>query len=223
MTNPMSGPATYQGQVCDSISIVCVLCKSKENTFAVGYRHEINLTFGSKFGHMKKFTIEFTWAVIFTLASLLWTVLEKSLGFHDARIGSQMIFSWLFGIPAIAVYFFALKDKRNNYYNRVASWRQLFLSGVIMSVFVALISPLAQYISNHVVSPDYIKNAIRYFVDVRKMSVENAQVFFSFRSLVLQSISNGISIGVLLSAILALVLKTAPPQPETPPSKTKKK
>lgn len=223
MTSPMSGPATYHGQVCDKISIVRVLRKSKENTAAGNYRHEINLTFGSKFGHMKKFTIEFTWAVIFTLASLLWTVLEKSLGFHDARIGSQMIFSWLFGIPAVVIYFFALKDKRNNFFNGVANWRQLFLSGVIVSVFVALMSPLAQYISNHVVSPDYIKNAIRYFVDVRKMSEENARVFFSPRSLILQSISNGISVGVLLSSVLALVLKTAPPQPETPPSKTKKK
>jgi hypothetical protein len=176
---------------------------------------------------MKKFTIEFTWAVIYTLASLLWTVFEKSLGFHDKYIGSQMIFVWLFGIPALAIYFFAIKDKRNNFYNRRASWQQLFLSGVVMSVFVALMSPIAQYISVKVISPDWVKNNIDYYINVKKMSAENAEMFFSSRSMLLQAISNGISVGVIISAIVALLLKTkqaeSQPQPVQPKTKKKKK
>ena len=174
---------------------------------------------------MKKFTIEFTWAVIYTLASLLWTVLEKSLGFHDKHIGSQMIFVWLFGLPAFAIYFFALKDKQNNYYNRKANWQQLFLSGLTLSVFVALMSPIAQYISFNVISPDWIKNSINYYIEVRKMSAENAKMLFSFNGLILQAISNGISIGVIISAIVALLLRTKTNLPEPQPlqQQTKKK
>lgn len=176
---------------------------------------------------MKKFTIEFTWAVIYTLASLLWTVLEKSLGFHDEYVGGQMTFVWLFGLVAIPIYFFALKDKRDNFYNRSANWTQLFLSGVIISVFVALLSPLAQYISLDLISPDFIKNNINYFVTANKMTAERAEMFFSFRSLVIQAISNGISVGVILSAILALFLrneaKQQPVEAQTAKSKSKRK
>jgi hypothetical protein len=170
---------------------------------------------------MKKFTIEFTWAVIFTLASMLWTVLEKSLGFHDEKIGSQVIFVWLFGIPAFIVYFFAIKDKRNNFYNGKANWQQLFLSGVVMSVFVALMSPLAQYISTTVISPDWIKNSIKHYVEVKKMPAENAKMLFSRNGLILQAISNGISVGVIISAVVALFLKTAAAKPEPQPVQPK--
>ena len=170
---------------------------------------------------MKKFTIEFTWAVIHTLTSLLWTVFEKSLGFHDKHIGSQMIFVWLFGIPAFIVYFFALKDKRNNFFNGVANWQRLFLSGVVLSVFVALMSPIAQYISLNVISPDWIKNSIDHYIQVKKMPAENAKLLFSHNGLLLQAISNGISTGVIISAVVALLLKTKPAEPKPQPVQTK--
>ncbi|RZJ30645.1 MAG: DUF4199 domain-containing protein [Flavobacterium sp.] len=157
---------------------------------------------------MKKFTIEFTWAIIYTLASLLWTVLEKALGFHDKYIGSEMIFVWVFGLVAIPIYFFALRDKKKNFYNGQATWTQLFLSGLVMSVFVALMSPLAQYISWNLISPDFIANSIDHYVRIKKMSPENAAMLFSYRGLILQGISNGISVGVLISALIALFIKT---------------
>lgn len=176
---------------------------------------------------MKKFSIEFNWAIIYTLASLLWTVLEKALGFHDKYIGSQMIFVWLFGLVAIPVYFLALNDKKKNFYNGTASWTQLFLSGVVLSVFVALMSPLALYISLELISPDFIKNSVGYFVEIKKMPLEKATMFFSFRSLVIQGISNGISVGVLISALIALFIKNdAAAEPSAnagTKSKTKKK
>lgn len=174
---------------------------------------------------MKKFTIEFTWAVIFTLASLLWTALEKALGYHDEKIGSQMIFAWLFGIPAFIIYFFAIKDKRSHFYGGNALWQQLFLSGVVMSVFVALMSPLAQYISTTIISPDWIKNSIKHYVEVKKMPEENAKLLFSRNGLILQGISNGISAGVIISAVVALLLKTqtATPNPIQPKTKKKKR
>jgi len=171
---------------------------------------------------MKKFTIEFNWAIIYTLASLLWTVLEKALGFHSGHIGSQMIFSWAFGLVAIPVYILALNDKKKNFYHGKANWTQLFLSGVIISVFVAMMSPLAQYISLNLISPEFIQNNINHYVGLKKMSAEKAAMFFSFRSLILQGISNGISVGVIISAIVALFIKTEAAVIEPAPKPIKK-
>ena len=41
---------------------------------------------------MKKFKIEFKWAVIMSIIFLAWMTLEKQLGFHDEKIKWQMFF-----------------------------------------------------------------------------------------------------------------------------------
>ncbi len=174
---------------------------------------------------MKKFTIEFNWAIIYTLASLLWNVMEKAVGLHDQYIGKQPLYSVFFGLVAIPIFFLAINDKKKKFYGGRANWTQLFLSGVIMSVFVALFSPLAEYITLHTISPDFIQNNIDHYVRTKKMTRGQATVFFSFRSLILQGISNGISVGVIISALIALYLKpkTADPEPVQSKPKTKTK
>ena len=174
---------------------------------------------------MKKFTIEFTWAVIFTLASLLWTVLEKALGFHDEKIGSQLMFSMLFWLVTIPIYHFAIRDKQRNFYHGKANWTQLFLSGVVLSVFAALMCPLAVYITMNVVSPGFAKNASDYFITVKKMTPEKAEMYVGYRSLVIQGVSSIISVGVIISALAALFNKSSDVQPVVaqPTTKNKKK
>ena len=173
---------------------------------------------------MKKFTIEFTWAVIFTLASLLWNVLEKALGYHDDKIGSQMLFSMLFWLVSIPIYIFAIRDKQKHYFHDRANWTQLFLSGIVLSVFAALMCPLAVYINLNVISPDFVGNGTRYFVEVKKMTADKALMYVGYRSLVIQGVSSIISVGVIISAIIALFIKSDVPEPIVEqPKKTKKK
>ncbi len=47
-----------------------------------------------------------------------------------------------FAIIAIAVYVFALLDKRKRDFGGRMTWIQGFVSGVIISIIVALLSPL---------------------------------------------------------------------------------
>ncbi|MCD8518479.1 MAG: hypothetical protein LRY32_01965 [Flavobacterium sp.] len=41
---------------------------------------------------MKKFTIEFKWAIISIIIFLAWMTLEKQLGFHDEKIKLANVF-----------------------------------------------------------------------------------------------------------------------------------
>ena len=106
---------------------------------------------------MKKFTIEIKWAVIFTIAGLLWMFLEKKLGWHDALIAKQPIYTMLFSIIAIIIFVLAIKDKKANYYENDIDWKQGFLSGCIVSLIVAILSPLSQYITMEIISPNYFQ------------------------------------------------------------------
>jgi len=47
----------------------------------------------------------------------------------------------------------ALRDKKLNFYNGQMSWTQGFISGVIVSVVVAILAPLAQYVTHEFITP----------------------------------------------------------------------
>jgi hypothetical protein len=156
---------------------------------------------------MEKYKIELKWALIFFVVSLIWIFLEKLVGLHDAHIDKHPIYTNFFAIIAIAVYVFALLDKRNNFYHGKMNWMQGFVSGVIISVIVAVLSPLAQYLTHEVITPEYFPNAIEYAVSSGKMERAAAEASFSLNNYLIQSAIGAIGMGVLTSAIVAVFVK----------------
>lgn len=157
---------------------------------------------------MKKFTIEIKWAIILTIAGLLWMFLEKKLGWHDALIAKQPIYTLLFSVIEIIIYVLAIKDKKNSFFKGNIDWKQGFLSGCMVALLAALVNPLSQYISMEIISPNYFQNAINNATLNNNMSVANAKAFFNLKSYVFQGAFNGLSIGIVISAIVAYFLKT---------------
>lgn len=157
---------------------------------------------------MKKFVIEFKWATIYSAVLIAWNMMEKALGFHDTRIAWHIAFASGFGVPAIVVYVLAIRDKKNNYYHGNVNWSQAFLSGMIVAGFSAVISPLVQYVTYVQLSPEYFRHMTDYFVGHKKMPADKAAAYFSLNSYILQGVSNGMSLGVIISAIVALFVRT---------------
>lgn len=157
---------------------------------------------------MRKFSIEFKWGVIFTLASLLWMLLEKSVGLHDVYINKQLIYTNLFAFVAITIYVLALRDKKQHYYHGQMNWTQGFLSGLIISIFVACLSPLAQYITYTYISPDYFTNMIAYRVSNGYHTPEKAQAYFNINNFLYKDAIPAISMGVVTASVVALFLQT---------------
>ncbi len=156
---------------------------------------------------MKKFAIEIKWGIIFTLIALLWMVLEKSAGLHDLFIAKHAIYTNFFAIPTIAVYVFALLDKRKNFYNNKMSWLDGFLCGLVISVIVTILSPLSQYITVTFITPEYFPNAIKYAVESGKMTQEDADKYFNLSSYIMQSALGGLLMGAITSAVVALFVR----------------
>ena len=65
---------------------------------------------------IKRYQTEIKWAIIFTVIMLMWMTLEKVIGLHSEHIDKHAIYTNFFCIPAIAVYVFALLDKRKTDY-----------------------------------------------------------------------------------------------------------
>src|SRR5690606_4342651 len=115
---------------------------------------------------MKNIKIEIKWALIFSVVALLWMLLEKLSGLHGKHIDYHMYLTNLFAIPAIAIMVLALTDKKKNFYGGQMSYKQGLISGIVLSTIIALISPLTQWITSYVISPEYFPNVIKRSVEL---------------------------------------------------------
>ena len=157
---------------------------------------------------MKNIKIEIKWAFIFVAMMLLWMVLEMIAGFHGEHIDKHAIVTNFVAIPAIAVYVFALLDKRRNFYNGIMSYKQGFVSGLIITLIVTILSPLTQYITSTIITPDYFNNIIEYSVKENKMTQEDADNYFNLSSYIIQTVIFTPVMGIITSAIVAIFTRS---------------
>lgn len=159
---------------------------------------------------MGKIKIEIKWALIFVLMTLVWILLERLAGLHDVNIDKHPIFTNFIAIPAIAIYIFALLDKRKNFYKGVMSYKQGFISGLIITLIVTILSPLTQYITSSFITPDYFNNAIKYAVENNLLSLQEAEGYFNLKSYIIQGLIGAPLMGIITSAIVAFFTKSKP-------------
>lgn len=156
---------------------------------------------------MKKFGIEIKWGVIFTIVTLLWMMLEKALGWHNELLEKHAIYTNFFALVAILIYVLALLDKRKNFYDGKMIWKQGFIAGIVITVVVTVLSPLSQYITSTLITPDYFSNVIELSVETGKMTQEKAEAYFSLQNYILQSTIWALVMGIVTSALVALFVK----------------
>lgn len=157
---------------------------------------------------MKNVTIEIKWALIFAVVSLLWMLLEKLTGLHSTYLDYQMYLTNLFAIPAIWMMVAALREKKNVYYNGRMSYKNGLISGALVSLFVAILTPLTQYITSFVISPEYFPNVIKRSVEIGyyKTTAE-AQAQFNYRNYAIQGTIGALAMGILTTAIAMIFIK----------------
>jgi len=153
---------------------------------------------------MKKFSIEIKWTVLFFVISLFWMVLERLAGLHDKNIELHSFITNLFGLVALIVYVLALLDKRKNFYEGKMNWIQGFITGLIITFGITLLTPLSQYITVTLISPHFFDNMIAYSVESGKMTGEQAHEMFNMQSYMIQSTMFAPVAGIITSAIVAV-------------------
>jgi hypothetical protein len=157
---------------------------------------------------MKKFSIEFKWALITILIFLAWMTLEKELGFHDEKIKWEPLFNILYVLPLFLLYFLALLDKKTNYYKGNMNWKQGIIAAIVISFIMVLFSPISQFILHEFISPNFLNNTIKYTVAAKKLSLEGAKEYTTLSSSIWKNISDSLSFGVVIGAIVAYILKS---------------
>lgn len=134
-------------------------------------------------------------------------LLEKTLGWHEEKIAYQYWLTMLFAPFAIFMYLLEMREKRRRVYGGKMTWLQGFVTGVILSVFIALLSPLAQYITHNFITPKYFNNVIEYSVTNDLMTRTRANDYFNINSYIFQSAIGALGFGVATAAIVAIFVR----------------
>lgn len=156
---------------------------------------------------MRKLYIELKWAVIFTIAILSWMLLEKTMGWHEEKIADHYWLTLLFTPFAILLYLLALREKRRRVYDGKMTWLQGFISGIFLTVFITLLSPLAQYITHNFITPEYFNNVIDYSVTNDLMTREKANTYFNIDNYIWQASIGALALGIAMAAVAAIFVR----------------
>lgn len=152
---------------------------------------------------MGKLKTELKWGLIFIAVLMSWMIFEKLMGWHGENIESHATMTNFFALIAVVVYVIAFLDKRKNDYGGYMTWTQGFMTGFYITIVVAVLSPLAQWIIHGLISPEYFENIIDYSVQTGKMSRSEAEGYFNLTSYMIQGSLGALMMGVVTSAIVA--------------------
>jgi hypothetical protein len=150
---------------------------------------------------------ELKWGVIFSLVALLWLVLEFAVGLHDKYISMHPFLTNLFIIPAVAMMYLAIREKKMSLGGNI-TFVEALLCGVGVSVIVAILSPATQYLFHKYINPKFFENAINVAISANKLTPEQAAAYFSLKSYMFQASLGAIVAGVITSLIIALIVRT---------------
>ena len=157
---------------------------------------------------MNSIKIEIKWGVLFILVGLIWMVFEKTMGWHDVHIDKHATYSMFIAPIAIAIYVFALLDKKRNFYGGKMSYKQGFVAGLLITLVVVVLSPLSQYITSTYITPDYFTNVIEYSVSTGQMDQQAAEDYFNLKNYLIQSVIGAAVMGLITSAVVAFFVRS---------------
>lgn len=153
---------------------------------------------------MKNFKIEIKWALILTIAMIIWMLLERLVGLHDEYIAYQSTSANLLIIVPIIVYYIALREKRKKIYSGIMNYKQGFITGIMLTLFATILNPLHQLITFQIVSQAFFSNMIEYVVNQNMMTREIAENQFIAQKFLLQGIIGTPIMGLVVTSIVAI-------------------
>lgn len=166
------------------------------------------------------------------IACFLWQMLEFKLGFHSSRIDYYPFITWLVLIVPITGIYWAVRAKRNRFYEGKINMIQALITGLKITAVGAVVVPLLSWMYISVVNPLYLTAMYDHhlrLIESLNLSneLEKAQLIkeaswdFSKTGYLIQRFLVSLISGSVLSLIIAGVIqkdnRTTPSQTEETP------
>ena len=129
------------------------------------------------------------------------------MGWQDNRIEGLWWLTLLFGPFAVLLYLLALREKRRRVYDGNMTWTQGLVSGIIISVFVALLSPLTEYVAYNFFTPDNFNTIGEASVTNKLITNTKMNDVFNINNYRWQSAFGLLGLGIINSVITAFFVR----------------
>ncbi len=149
---------------------------------------------------------EIKFGLLFSAAQLFWLVFEFVFGLQTTFINLYAVISNFFAVPAIIIMAYAILTKRSELGGEITFLKAL-LTGVLVSVVVAVISPLVILIFHYLINPHFFTDFQNYSIKMGKMQPQEAKDYFNLKSYILQGIFGALAMGTVTSLVVAAVIK----------------
>jgi len=153
-----------------------------------------------------KMKTEIKFGLFFSAAQLFWLLFEYIFGMQTTFISLHSVVSNFFAVPAIIIMYFSIIAKRSELGGEITFFKAL-ITGVIVSVVVAAISPLVILIFHYLINPHFFTDIQNYSVKIGKMTVKEAGEYFNLKSYILQGIFGALMMGTITSLVIAAAIK----------------
>lgn len=98
--------------------------------------------------------------------------------------------------------------KKRKVFNGQMSYLQGLISGTVLSLFIAILSPLSQWITSYVISPEYFPNVIKRSVEIGYFkTIEEAEAQFNYENYAQQGAIWGFLMGIITTAIVMIFIR----------------
>jgi hypothetical protein len=152
---------------------------------------------------------ELKFAVIYVVASFVWSCVEYLTGLQSTRIGLHPYFVTPFYILLTgAVYYLAIREKRASLSGKLGFGKAL-VTGLILSVLILALNPIAFYIFNTFVNPEFFRDMGRYKIETENMPREIAEGYYNFNNLLVQGSIYRLVMGLIATFITSWLMKKA--------------
>jgi hypothetical protein len=157
---------------------------------------------------MKKFAIEIKWGIRYIFAYIAWVFLEKYTGVYAENIDNYLLYSLLFYVFAFFIYLLAIKDKKESYFSNDMDWKRGCISGIYLTIVIAILMPFAQIIIHKSIAPEFLPNMMKRALASKNAKPDAIKAYFNLSDYIWQSVFLVLSLGVVYSAIASQFLKT---------------
>jgi hypothetical protein len=148
---------------------------------------------------------EIKYGLIFTAMGFLWVLLEFLFGFHTRLKDYHSVVTNLIFFPSVFIMVKCILAKRKELGGKIG-FGAAFQAGFFMTLVVALLSPLANWIFFTLINPGFFKEFIALAVEHGR-NAEDAAAEFNLKSYLVMSFIGSIIMGTMSSLIIALFVR----------------
>ncbi|MEL7002842.1 MAG: DUF4199 domain-containing protein [Bacteroidota bacterium] len=154
-----------------------------------------------------RYKAELKWGIMLFVATIVWVLFEKLMGWHSDNIDQHAVYSALYDVVFVLIFAFAYKSRRRQVSMENFQWKDRLTLGLGITLVITILSPLTQAIIHKMISPMFFENIIKLAVDNDLMSIQEAEAKFNLPNYIVENLIGTFILGLICTLALSFFFR----------------